>query len=140
MRTGMTVTESAAAAAIAYVLVKASGAKSLPSWASSVKTGKNNAGNINTGGDVYRHQVDLLYGGNCVFQTTLITMPDTTMTLLNQSLSQMAFNDDSGGTLASQIQAFLVPQLDAAEIEHRVLHGASDPLSLVAFFPLEKRR
>jgi len=66
-------------------------------------------GNINTGGDVYRHLVDVLYGGNCVFQTTLISMPDTTMTLLNVNNIQMAFNDDSGGTLASRIQGLLVP-------------------------------
>ncbi len=69
-------------------------------------------GNINTAGDVYRHRVDLLYGGNCVFQTVLDTsdaIPDTTMTLLNVNNIQMAFNDDSGGTLASRIQMFLVP-------------------------------
>jgi hypothetical protein len=65
-------------------------------------------GIINTGGDVYRHLVDVLYGGNCVFQTSLITMPDTTMTLLNVNNVQMAFNDDSGGTLASRIQMLLV--------------------------------
>lgn len=70
-------------------------------------------GNINTAGDIYRHRVDLLYGGNCVFQTVLDTsdaIPDTTMTLLNVNNIQMAFNDDFPGIgLASRIQMPLVP-------------------------------
>ena len=69
-------------------------------------------GTINNFGDVYRHRVDVLYGGNCVFQTILDGSPplgDTTMTLLNVNNIQMAFNDDSNGTLASQIQMLLVP-------------------------------
>ncbi|WP_146209940.1 hypothetical protein [Vitiosangium sp. GDMCC 1.1324] len=66
-------------------------------------------GQINRGGDRYRHEIDLVYGGQCTFTTSLNTLQDSVMWLYDQNLSLLQFDDDSGPGLASQIQRTLTP-------------------------------
>lgn len=65
---------------------------------------------IITGGDRYTHPYDAS-GGNCVFETTLNTLPDSVMWLdgPNSSTTQIAYDDDNGPGLGSRIQMYLSP-------------------------------
>lgn len=67
------------------------------------------AGQIYSGGHTYRHSIYLANGGVCSFETTLGTMPDTVMRLRDSGLNQLAYDDDSGPGLGSQITMSLSP-------------------------------
>lgn len=66
-------------------------------------------GQINQQGDKYRHLVDLAYGGQCKFETSLGSLPDTVMWLYDVNLGFIQYDDDSGPGFASLIQRTLPP-------------------------------
>ena len=66
-------------------------------------------GQIAQTGDTYRHEIDLAYGGQCRFETSLGSLPDTVMWLYNASLGLIQYDDDSGPGYASLIQRTLPP-------------------------------
>lgn len=56
-------------------------------------------GQIDQGGDKYRHFVDLAYGGRCSFRTNLGTLHDSVMSLYDANINLLQFDDDSGDGL-----------------------------------------
>jgi Clostridial hydrophobic W len=77
---------------------------------SEMRSALTEGASVNYPGDRYVHYFST-NGGKCTFQTTPGTLGDTVMWLYgpNSTTNLIAYNDDSGGTLASFIQAYLAP-------------------------------
>ncbi|HUG90136.1 MAG TPA: matrixin family metalloprotease, partial [Planctomycetaceae bacterium] len=73
--------------------------------ATHVSIGSSTAGAIEAGGDLDWFAVDLSAGASYVFATSLGTLHDSTLTLVaTNGTTQLAFDDDGGPGLASQIE------------------------------------
>lgn len=66
-------------------------------------------GQINSGGDLYDHDVYLHIGGVCAFETTLQSMPDTVIELRNAAGTVFGSDDDSGIGFGSRLIRTLSP-------------------------------
>ncbi|MFH1810317.1 MAG: MopE-related protein [Pseudomonadota bacterium] len=71
--------------------------------ATAVTPGPRIEAQIERGGDVDMFTFTALAGRDYVFQTSLLGLSDTTLTLFGEGRTQIAFNDDDGQSYASRI-------------------------------------